>query len=95
LLELELATKLDPGNARFAYVYAVALNSLGRLERSADVMQDAANRFPADFDIRWALVSILRDQGRIDEAKAVAVSLAEQYPEVESVQVLLHSLNSQ
>ena len=95
LLELELATTLDPGNARFAYVYAVALNSLGRLERSADVMQEAANRFPADFDIRWALVSILRDQGRIDEAKAAAVSLAEQYPETESVQVLLHSLNSQ
>jgi tetratricopeptide (TPR) repeat protein len=95
LLELEMSTTLDPGNARFAYVYAVALNSLGRIDRSIDVIQDAAIRFPADFDIRWALVSILRDQGRIDEAKAAAVGLSEQYPEVESVQVLLHSLNSQ
>jgi len=92
LLELEKATTLEPGNARFAYVYAVALNSLGRIERSVDVMEDAAIRFPGDFDIRWALVALLRDHGRIDEAKAAAASLAEQYPEVESVQVLLHSL---
>jgi Flp pilus assembly protein TadD len=92
LLELEKATTLEPGNARFAYVYAVALNSLGRIERSVDVMQDAAIRFPGDFDIHWALVAILRDQGRIDEAKAVAAGLAEQYPEIESVQVLQHSL---
>jgi len=92
LLELEMATTLEPANARFAYVYAVALNSLGRIERSVDVMQDAAIRFPGDFDIHWALVAMLRDHGRIDEAKAVAARLAEQYPEVESVQVLQHSL---
>ena len=92
LLELDKATTLEPGNARFAYVYAVALNSLGRIERSVVVMQDAAIRFPGDFDIQWALVALLRDQGRIDEAKAAAASLAEQFPEIESVQVLQHSL---
>ncbi len=92
LLELEKATTLEPGNPRFAYVYAVALNSLGRIERSVAVMQDAAIRFPGDFDIQWALVALLRDHGRIDEAKAAAARLAEQYPQIESVQVLQHSL---
>jgi tetratricopeptide (TPR) repeat protein len=92
LLELEKATTLEPANARFVYVYAVALNSLGMADRAIDVIQDAANRFPADFDIRWALVSLLREQGRIDDAKVAAQSMAEQYPDVESVQVLLRSL---
>jgi Flp pilus assembly protein TadD len=92
LLELEKATKLAPDNSRFAYVYAVALNSLGQVDNSIAAMLSAANRFPANFDIQWALVSMLRDQGRIAEAKAVAEDLSRQYPEDQNVQALLQSL---
>jgi len=92
LLELEKATQLAPDNARFAYVYAIALNSLGQVDNSIAAMQDAANRFPAEFDVQWALVSMLRDQGRNAEAKAVAEDLSRQYPEDQDVRALLRSL---
>jgi predicted Zn-dependent protease len=92
LAELKLATTLAPENARFAYVYAVALNSMGMADRAVVAMQDAANRFPADFDVRWALVSLLREQGQLDAARTAAEEMSEQFPEVESVQVLLRSL---
>ncbi len=35
---------------------------------------------------------MLRDQGRTEEARAVAISLAEVYPQAEAVQNLLRSL---
>jgi tetratricopeptide (TPR) repeat protein len=92
LVELAAAADLQPDEPRFVYVYAVALNSLDRPAEAIVLLQDATNRFPADFDIHWALATMLRDQGRIGEAREVATTLAELYPQVEGVQNLLQSL---
>ena len=92
LSELAAAASLQPHESRFVYVYAVALNSLDRPDEAIDLLQDAVGRFPAGFDIRWALVTMLRDQGRLDEAREVATTLSEIYPQVESVRSLLQSL---
>jgi len=92
LSELEIAADLQPGEARFVYVYAVALNSMDRPAAAIGLLQDAARRFPADFDIHWALATMLRDQGRLPEAREVAASLLQYYPEVEDVSNLLQSL---
>jgi len=92
LLELAAAAELQPDSARFVYVYAVALKSTGTLELAIEKMQDAARRFPADFDIHWALATMLRDAGRVDEAREVAATMVETFPQIEGVRNLLQSL---
>ena len=92
LSELETATRLQADVPRFVYVYAVALNSMGRGEEAITVLEDASLRFPQDFDVHWALATMLRDEGRIAEARDVAAELSDLYPGIESVQNLLQSL---
>jgi tetratricopeptide (TPR) repeat protein len=91
LAELATASSLQPDESRYVYVYSVALNSQERPAEAIALLQDATTRFPADFDIHWALATILRDQGRLEEAREVATTLAEIYPQVEGVQNLLQS----
>lgn len=92
LLELETAAGLQPDEPRFVYVYAVALHSLDRPDEAVALLQDAAERFPTDFDTHWALATMLRDQGRLEEAREVAATLSEFYPQLEAVRNLLQSL---
>ncbi len=57
--ELETAYRLAPDNARFTYVYAVALNQLGRVEEASAVLAKARTDFPDDSDIQsfWRLLN--------------------------------------
>jgi Flp pilus assembly protein TadD len=92
LEELEAAFSLAPDNPRFAYVYAVALNSLGRSDEAISFLQDVSEKFAGDFDVQWALATMLRDQGRNEESRQVATRLAEIYPGIPPVQNLLGTL---
>lgn len=69
LQEFALATKLDPSNARFAYVYGVALHSLGRVDAAIATLVKAGAAHPADTDILSALASFNRDRGNEAEAR--------------------------
>jgi tetratricopeptide (TPR) repeat protein len=89
---LRIAAQKDSANSRYLYVYAVALNSLGQSGDAIDLLQTGKDRFPADFDIQWALATMLRDQGQMDAAREIAVALALRYPEIGSVNDLLNSL---
>ena len=90
--ELRRAAELQGTNARYLYVYAVALNSLGQSDAAIDLLLRGKDDFPADFDIHWALATMLRDVGRADAAKEIAENLAVRYPEVQQVQTLTNSL---
>ena len=92
LAALRQAATLQPGNARYQYVYAVALNSLGQPGTAIDYLSALQQRFPGDFDIHWALSTMLRDQGRNADARRVAEKLANIYPGVRPVEDLLRSL---
>jgi tetratricopeptide (TPR) repeat protein len=92
LNELRLAAGQQLDNARFAYVYAVALNSLGRQQAAVDYLADVRQEFPGEFDISWALATMLRDLGRTEDARLIAMELAEIYPGVQAVQNLLMAL---
>jgi Flp pilus assembly protein TadD len=61
--DLRLATIGAPDNARYIYVYAVALNSTGQPKKAVLVLQGAHNRFPNNTDILNALVAFHRDMG--------------------------------
>ena len=76
LAELARATQLGPANPRYAYVYAIALNSTGRSDEALKALEAAHARHPTDREILFALVTINRDAGRQDAAMAWARKLA-------------------
>ena len=59
LSQLQQAYDLEPGNPRYAYVYAVALSSLGLVDEALAVLAKARDDFPDDAEIQsfWMLLS--------------------------------------
>jgi tetratricopeptide (TPR) repeat protein len=51
LKALAAASRLDPANARYAYVYAVALNDAGQQKQAMQVLATALARNPYDRDV--------------------------------------------
>ena len=80
LPELRRAGELAPGNARYAYVYAIALNSIGASAQAMEVLEMARKRHPADRDTLLALVSIARESGDFATALLHARELVTLYP---------------
>jgi predicted CXXCH cytochrome family protein len=68
---LRRANELAPDNARYAYVYAVALNSTGAAANALALLERTHQQHPTDRDVLTALVSIGQDQG--DFAKSAPV----------------------
>jgi Flp pilus assembly protein TadD len=75
LVELERATVLDPGDARMAYVYAVALHSTGKPGEAIAKLEKALAVHPYDRNILEALVSFHASRGEGAAAKKYAVRL--------------------
>jgi predicted CXXCH cytochrome family protein len=80
LPELRQASELAPDNARYAYVYAIALNSIGAGASAMKLLEDTHKRHPADRDTLLALVSIARDTGDFASALLHARELVTLYP---------------
>jgi Flp pilus assembly protein TadD len=81
IAELGKASSLAPGNPRYAYVYAIALDSAGKPDAALRVLGEAYRRHPYDREILLGLASILRDQGRAKEATRYAEELVAVMPE--------------
>lgn len=62
------AAELDPGSARYAYVWGIALNAAGRTDEALSVLGASHSRHPADRDTLVALITINRDAGRLPAA---------------------------
>ena len=73
--ELRLAAELDPGNTRYVYVYAVALNSTGDPQQAILILQGANAAHPDNVEILQALVSFHRDLGNQAAARKYAEKL--------------------
>jgi tetratricopeptide (TPR) repeat protein len=76
LAELRQANALAPENARYAYVYAIALNGTGAPREALALLQATHRRHPADRDVLAALIPIALDQGDRDEALGYAKALS-------------------
>jgi len=63
LRELAQATKLDPANARFAYVLGVAQYSFGNAKAAFATLEAASGRHPGDRDILEALANFTGEAG--------------------------------
>ena len=92
LAELARAAQLEPDNARYAYVHAVALNGAGQGAQARRVLVAALSRHPYDRDILLALALLERDAGERAGALGHARRLAEVEPDDPQVRRLVAEL---
>jgi len=92
LAELKRAAELDPDTPRFAYGYAIALNSTGQGDKAIDVLTDSLQHHPHDRATLFALATICRDRGRRDSAIRYARQLIRYWPTDPQARQLLQSL---
>ncbi len=92
--ELGKAATLEPGNARYAYVNAVALQSAGKTAEALAALVDADRRQPYDLDILGALVSMNLGAGHPEAALPYARMIAEVLPDDPGIRQLLGQLEN-
>jgi tetratricopeptide (TPR) repeat protein len=95
LAELQHAAELEPERARYAYVYAVALNSAGRGSEAMTVLKDNLARHPGDRDTLQALLTFSRDARDLAAALDYAEQLARIMPGDIGLDALINNLRSQ
>jgi len=89
---LERAARLAPGEPRYAYVYAVALHSLGRVPQAIEVLAASHRRTPADRDVLTALVLYEQERGRAKVALGYVDNLLQQTPDDPTLNALRQQL---
>ena len=80
LNEFRTAMELEPDRSRYAYVYAVALNSSGRLDESIAVLKQNLTRHPNDRDTLSALLTFSRNSQDFGAALGYAEQLSRLTP---------------
>ncbi len=95
LSEFGRAAELDPGQARYAYVYAVALHSAGRGSEAITALKENLTRHPNDRDTLAALISFSRDSGDISSALEFAERLEHIVPDEPGLAALVQDLQRQ
>ena len=93
--ELATAAALEPDRARYAYVYAVALHSAGRVPQSISVLKQSLARHPSDRDTSLALINFYRGTGDVASALAVAQQFALVVPEDPNLARMIQELRQQ
>jgi Flp pilus assembly protein TadD len=93
--ELRRAAELDPGQARYAYVYAVGLHSAGHVDDAMAVLKVSLARHPGDRDTLLALMSFSRDAGNFATALDYAEQLARVVPGEPGLSGLIETLRRQ
>ncbi|MEA3276077.1 MAG: tetratricopeptide repeat protein [Pseudomonadota bacterium] len=88
------AAELAPDNARYSYVYAVALSSGGALGEAIRVLESAHRGHPGDQEILYALVTFNRDGGHLRAALQYARKLQELIPDNPAVDRLVRELDA-
>ncbi len=95
LAELNKASELDPDRSRYAYVYAVALHSAGRVQEALTALKANLARHPNDRDTLLALISFNRDNGDAKSALDYAQQLAQISPADPGLSKLIDELRRQ
>jgi predicted CXXCH cytochrome family protein len=90
---LALAARGEPGNARYDYVYAIALNEAGHIKAAIDTLYGSIKTHPYDRDSLEALVALLEQTGDPAKALPYARRLHELEPGDPQVGQMLEELN--
>jgi tetratricopeptide (TPR) repeat protein len=78
--ELEAAARVQPDNARFGYVYAVALQSAGRLRDARAALERTLQRAPEDRELLVAAAEYARAAGDVDAERRFVARVLQAYP---------------
>ena len=92
IAELARAAELEPDRARYAYVYAIGLDSTGRRADAIQALKDNLARHPADRDTLSALISFNREAGDFAGALKYAEQLAQAEPNNAELKSLIETL---
>lgn len=92
---LRLAVEVEPDRARYAYVYAVALNSVGQRTEAIQVLEDSVERHPGDRDSLLALVNFAKADGDPARALRFAEQLAKIEPDNQQLAALIQVLQQE
>jgi Flp pilus assembly protein TadD len=95
VVEFRSATELNPARARYAYVYAVALNSAGRRDEAIAVLKETLAKHPNDRDTLTALINFSREAGDISGALEYAERLGGTFPDDQALNRLIQELRRQ
>ena len=87
--------ELGPGQARYVYVYGVALHSAGRREEALKILERGLASHPADRDILFALAAFTRDRGDLASALDYAQRLARLAPDDRKIASFVEELQRQ
>ncbi len=90
LRSLQQATRKDPQEIRYAYVYAVALHDSGSLGESLRVLRGAHDAQPNNAEVLVALISYSAEAGRDEAARRYAAKLIEIEPRLGTVDEVLN-----
>jgi len=95
IAEFRRAAELEPEQARYPFVYAVALHSAGETENSIAVLEENLARHSGDRDTLMALISFHRGAGQIGSALKYAERLAVIIPDDKDLTKLVEGLRLQ
>jgi len=92
---LRRAAEQDRSNARYAYIYGVALHSAGRWQEAIAYLKDSLAAHPETRDIVMAIVSFSREAGDTATALQYAEQAARIAPDDPAVKGLVNELRRQ
>ncbi len=81
MIYLENATRHDPEDPHYSYVYAIGLNSQQAPMEALKVLGAAVKQHPYDRNILYALTTISMENGMPEQALLYAKKLVEYYPD--------------
>ena len=89
------AAELDRNNARYAYIYGVALHSAGRQQEAIAYLKDSLAAHPENRDIVMAIVSFSREAGDTATALQYAEQAVKIAPDDPAVRGMVDELRRQ
>jgi tetratricopeptide (TPR) repeat protein len=92
---LARAADLEPARARYLYVYAVGLESLGKRAEAIDVLKSGLEQYPSNVEILSILVNLSRDDGDLKGALDYAQRLAKADPTNPQIKTLIEVLTKE
>jgi tetratricopeptide (TPR) repeat protein len=92
LKELQKATQLAPNEARYNYVYGVALQSVKGNTAAIEYLKKAHKRHPADLNILFGLASFSLENGDLKAAGEYANQLLILVPQHQGAQQIMDAL---
>jgi Flp pilus assembly protein TadD len=95
LVELRRAAELDSHNARYAYIYGVALHSAGRPQDAIAYLIDSLTGHPENRDIIIAIASFSREAGDTATALQYAEQAIKIAPDDPTIRTLVEQLRGQ